>query len=237
MRPSAVTRKLGESLAVLIGWEVGDHTTDASMARILSYGNFAFENACDNNVIAPNGCARSCNIRLSVRRRISGTLRRGVASPRYDRRCSLLVIRNCAIGMTDHSKSAARKVCVFLLFGGFHDDAGTLHRDGLLDRAPRHRVGRSCLPRSGFIPLVKLAHLCVNALADCRYPGIAVFHALNHVGILCKGKAPSFEGPGLVHLKRSGSSTRAVPLLIKPRCFLADVGDRLFGYGQPCRSK
>jgi hypothetical protein len=35
-----------------------------------------------------------------------------------------------------------------------------------------------------------------------------------------------------VHLKRSGGQNRTALLLIKPRCFLDEVGNRLLGYRQ-----
>jgi len=40
-----------------------------------------------------------------------------------------------------------------------------------------------------------------------------------------------------VHLKRSGGSPRAAPLLVKPRYLLDEVRERLLGYGQPCLTK
>jgi hypothetical protein len=43
-----------------------------------------------------------------------------------------------------------------------------------------------------------LAHLGVNALAVRRNPRVAVFHAPDYVGDLCKGKGVCFQRPNFL---------------------------------------
>ena len=129
-RCSAVAPKLGESLAVLIGWRLVAHTTDASMARILSYS----EISCLRMLVIPtcctHGCASGCDLRLSSRRRISGTPQCGVASPRCDRRCSSLVMRDCGIRMKHGSSPPPGGSASFCCLAASTTQAWTFRRDG-----------------------------------------------------------------------------------------------------------
>jgi hypothetical protein len=77
-----------------------------------------------------HGCTRGHNLGLSSRRRISGTPRWGVASPRRDRRCSLLVIRDCGSRMTHASSPPHVESASFPCLAAFTMRAWTFRRDG-----------------------------------------------------------------------------------------------------------
>jgi hypothetical protein len=72
-------------------------------------------------------------------------------------------------------------------------------------------------------------------------PGIAAFvgertnSAPVHMIVRLIPLAP--HPPRDVHLKRSSGQNRAALLLMKPRCLLDEVGNRLFGHGQSCRAR
>ncbi len=77
-----------------------------------------------------HGCARGCDPRLSSRRRISGTPRCGVASPRRDRRCSLRVIRDCGIRTTHASSPPPVESASSCCLAASTTQASTFRRDG-----------------------------------------------------------------------------------------------------------
>jgi hypothetical protein len=94
-----------------------------------------------------HGCASGCDLRLSSRRRISGTPQCGVASPRRDRCCSSLVMRDCGIRMKhDSSPPPGGGLRLFAVWRPQRRRRGPSAVTDLLDRALRHRSWEFTVP-------------------------------------------------------------------------------------------
>jgi hypothetical protein len=135
-------RKLGgaDRLATCGTHNRCEHGTDFELCEFSCLRMLVIPTCCTH------GCASGCDLRLSSRRRISGTPQCGVASPRCDRRCSSLAMRDCGIRMKHGSSPPPGGSASFCYLAASTTQAWTFRRDRFARpcaATPQLRVHRS----------------------------------------------------------------------------------------------